>query len=300
MGHWGGQGALRDVATQQWRGHDAARRYMVRSRGFSMLALIVVAMTAAGCSYKPTIRPSEGHINAEQFPPKAVNEKILPPVTVSEFVPPPKPLVKVPTYSVVVQEVPVKELLFALSRDTKQNIDVHPGIQGLVTLNAIDETLPAILERIAQQINLRYRTEGRTIIVVPDTPYFKTYRINYVNMSRDTASSMGVSGEISGSSVGAAGQSGGGQGTSGTSNTKVDTKSNNNFWEVLRQNVESILAASKALTQSADQRAERAEAELAAREERIAQAEAVSRAGPNAASLFSTAFGQSRTVPSDT
>jgi general secretion pathway protein D len=302
MGHWGGQGALRDVATQQWRGHDAVRRYMVRSRGFSMLALIVVAMTAAGCSYKPTVRPSEGHINTEQFPPKAANEKILPPVTVSEFVPPPKPQARVPTYSVVVQEVPVKELLFALSRDTKQNIDVHPGIQGLVTLNAIDETLPTILERIAQQTNLRYRTEGRTIIVVPDTPYFKTYRVNYVNMSRDTASSMGVSGEISGSSVGAAGQSqsGGGQGAGGTSSTKVDTKSNNNFWEILRQNVESILAASKALTQSADQRAERAEAELAAREERIAQAEAVSRAGPNAASLFSTAFGQSRTVPSDT
>ncbi len=300
MGHWGGQGALRDVATQQWRGHDAARHYMVPGRGFAMLALIVVAMTAAGCSsYKPTVRPSEGHINAEQFPPKTANEKILPPVTVSEFVPPPKPLVKVPTYSVVVQEVPVKELLFALSRDTKQNIDVHPGIQGLVTLNAIDETLPAILERIAQQTNLRYRTEGRTIIVVPDTPYFKTSRINYVNMSRDTTSSMGVSGEISGSSVGAAGQSGGVQGTSGTSNTKVDTKSINNFWEVLRQNLESILAASKALTESGDQRAERAEAELAAREERIAQAEAVSRSGPNAASLFSTAFGQSRTVPSD-
>jgi len=301
MGHWGGHGAFCDLATQQWRGHDAARRYIAQRRGFSMLALIVVAMTAAGCSYKPTVRPSEGHINAEQFPPKAATEKILPPVTVSEFVPLPKPQVKVPTYSVVVQEVPVKELLFALSRDTKQNIDVHPGIQGLVTLNAIDETLPAILERIAQQINLRYRTEGRTIVVVPDTPYFRTYRVNYVNMSRDTASSIGVSGDISGSSVGGAGQSqsGGGQGTSSTSSTKVDTKSNNNFWEVLRQNVESILAASKALTQSADQRAQRAEAELAAREERIAQAEAVSRAGPNAASLFSTAFGQSPSIPSD-
>jgi general secretion pathway protein D len=215
-------------------------------------------------------------------------------------VPPPKPQVKVPTYSVVVQEVPVKELLFALSRDTKQNIDVHPGIQGLVTLNAIDETLPAILERIAQQINLRYRTEGRTVVVVPDTPYFKTYRINYVNMSRDTASSIGVSGEISGAAVGG-GQAGGGQSTStsSASNTKVDTKSINNFWEVLRQNVESILAASKALTRSADQRAERAEAEAAAREERIAQVEAVSRAGANAAALFSTAFGQTPSVPSD-
>ena len=272
---------------------------MVRTCGFSTLALILVAMTAVGCSYKPTVRPSQGHINTEQFPPKTPDEKFLPPVTASEFVPPPKPQQKVPTYSVVVQEVPVKELLFALSRDTKQNIDVHPGIQGLVTLNAIDETLPAILERIAQQTNLRYRTEGRTILVVPDTPYFKSYRVNYVNMSRDTAASIGVSGDISGSSVGGGGQSGGGQGTSGTSSTKVDTKSTNDFWEVLRQNVESILAASKALSQSADQRAARAEAEVAARGERIAQAEAVSRAGPNAASLFSAAFGQSPSGPSD-
>jgi len=272
---------------------------MMPTRGFSTLALILVAMAAAGCSYKPTVRPSQGHINAEQFPPKAANEKILPPVTVSEFVPAPKPQVKVPTYSVVVQEVPVKELLFALSRDTKQNIDVHPGIQGLVTMNAIDETLPAILERVAQQTNLRYRTDGRTIVVVPDTPYFKTYRINYVNMSRDTASSIGVSGDISGSSVGGAGQSGGGQGTSGTSSTKVETKSNNNFWEVLRQNVEAILAASKAMTQTADQRAERAQAEHAAREERIAQAEAASRAGPNAVPLLKEAFGSGPSVSSD-
>src|SRR6185436_3521452 len=113
-------------------------------------------------------------------------------------------------------------------------------------------------------------------------------------------SSIGVSGEISGSTVGGAGQSGGGQNTSGTSSTKVDTKSNNNLWDVLRQNVESILSAAKALTQNADQRAERAEAEAAARQERIAQADAVSRAGANAASLFSTAFGQSPSVPSDT
>jgi general secretion pathway protein D len=262
--------------------------------------LTFLALATGGCSYKPTVPPSQGHISAEQFPPKAASEKIMPPVTVSQFVPPPKPQVKVPTYSVVVQDVPVKELLFALSRDTKQNIDVHPGIQGLVTLNAIDETLPAILERVAQQTNLRYRNEGRTILVVPDTPYFRTYRVNYVNMSRDTNSSIGVSGEISGSSISGAGQSGGGQGTSGSSSTKVETKSNNNFWEILRQNVESILAASKALTQSADQRAQRAEAEAAAREERIAQADAVSRAGPNAASLFSAAFGQSPSAPSDT
>ena len=270
----------------------------------TLSTLTVIAILAGCATYKPTVPPSKGHINAEQYPDKSADDKILAPVTNHSFVPPPKPQVKAQTYSVVVNEVPVKELLFALSRDTKQNIDVHPSIQGLVSLNAIDETLPAILERVAQQVNIRYKTEGKTIVVVPDTPYFRTYKVNYVNMSRDTASSIGVSGEISGSVTGGSNGTGGNQqsnqqSTGNASNTKVDSKASNNFWEVLRQNIESILAASKAVTQSAEQRASRGEAERAAREERIAQAEAVSRAGGNAASLFNTAFGPGAATPSD-
>ena len=259
-----------------------------------------LALAAGGCStYKPSIPPSQGHINAEQFPAKSAEEKILPPVTISNFVPLPKPHVKVPTYSVVVNEVPVKELLFALSRDTRQNIDVHPAIQGLVSMNAIDETLPAILERIAQQVNIRYRTEGKTILVLPDSPYFRTYKVNYVNLSRDTTSSVGVSGEIAGSVGGGANQPASSQSAGNTSNTKVDSKASNNFWELLRQNIEAILSASKAVSQSADQRAARAESDRATKEERIAQAEAVSRAGGNAASLFTTAFGAGSALPTD-
>jgi general secretion pathway protein D len=191
---------------------------------------------------------------------------------------------------VVVSEVPVRDLLFALARDTKQNIDVHPGVQGLVSLNAIDETLPAILERVAQQVNLRYRTEGKTIVVTPDTPYFRTYRVNYVNASRDTTASIGVSGDISGGAATTGGQSATGQ-AAGMSSTKVETKSKNDFWETLRANIESILSATKALSESTDQRAARAEAIRATRQERIAQAEAAARAGTSAAPLFEKAFG---------
>ena len=285
----------------------AARRHRLAANVVAT-ALSLVAVAVGGCAtYKPTVPPSKGHINADSLPATAATEKILPPVTSGNFVPLPKPQVKVQTYSVVVNEVPVKELLFALSRDTRQNIDVHPSIQGLVSLNAIDETLPAILERIAQQVSIRYRTEGKAILVLPDAPYFRIYKVNYVNMSRDTASSVGVSGEISGSTTGGTGQSGGGgqsggvqgQSAGGSSNTKVDTKSVNNFWEVLRQNIDAILSATKALNQNADQRAERAQAQAVARQERIAQAEAVSRAGANAASLFNTAFAQSPSITAD-
>ena len=143
-------GALHSIA------RTAARRHMLPANGV-VAAISLLALAVGGCAtYKPTVPPSKGHINAGQFPEKAAEEKILPPVTASNFVPVPKPRVKTPTYSVVVNEVPVKELLFALSRDTRQNIDVHPSIQGLVSLNAIDETLPAILERVSQQVNIRY------------------------------------------------------------------------------------------------------------------------------------------------
>lgn len=241
------------------------------------------------CAYRPTVIPSEGHLSAERVAPVSGADKILTPVTVSDFVPPPTPQVRLPTYSVVVNDVPVKELLFALARDTRQNIDVHPGVQGVVSLNAIDETLPAILERISQQANIRYRKDRQTIVVVPDLPYFKTYRVDYVNVSRDTTATIGVKGNITSGSIGGAGQSGGAS-SSGESSTQVQSASKNDFWGVLYANIGSILAATKALSETADQKAARAEAEISARQERIAQAEAVARAGANAASLFSTAF----------
>jgi general secretion pathway protein D len=295
MGNREGKGAACDRATQPSKQRVAARRHILPTRVLStFFALMLLALSGVGCAYKPTVPPSQGHINAEQFPPKTADEKILPPVTVSNLVPQPRPQVKVPTYSVVVQEVPVKELLFALSRDTKQNIDVHPGVQGRVTLNAIDETLPAILDRLAKQVDIRYHTEGKTVIVEPDTPFLRTYRINYVNMTRDTTSTIGVSGEISSGTATSTGTGGGGAAASNTSSTTVNTSSKSDFWELLRQNVQSILSSSKAQTTTAEQRATRAEALRSEREARLAQAEAVARAGAGATTLFTTAFGGSQ------
>jgi general secretion pathway protein D len=248
----------------------------------------------AGCStYRPAVPPSEAHLSSESVVPAEEKASILPPVTTTPFVPPPQPKAKPTTYSVVVHEVPVKELLLALARDTKENIDIHPGLQGLVSLNAIDETLPAILDRVSKQVNMRYRVEGRTIVVSPDTPYLKTYKVNYVNLERITTSSISVSGQIGSDTAAGKTESG------GTSETSVKSQSKNDFWAVLRANVESILASSRNLAQSADQRQARAEAARAAREERLAQAEAVARAGQGAKDLFDKAFGAEQAALSD-
>ncbi|HSC94849.1 MAG TPA: secretin N-terminal domain-containing protein [Burkholderiales bacterium] len=249
------------------------------------LALI---LSAAGCyNIKPYIPPSEGHIAKPPAKP-APDRAIPPPARVSDLLPPPKPAPKAQTYSVVVSEVPVKDLLVALARDTKQNIDVHPGIGGLVSLNAINETLPAILERVSKQVNMRYRLEGNTIVVSPDTPYVKTYRVNYVNMAREASSTIGVSGELTvtgGTGGTGGGATGGGGGGSSGSNTVVRTTSKNDFWEQLRDNIRSILNSTRLQSLTAEAKNERLALIKQEQEMRVKQMEAASRAGQGAPSL---------------
>lgn len=211
----------------------------------------LVALALAGCAHEPPFAPSQGHIDStQQTKPVAAPGNIPKPVKNNAFLPPPKPKVKEQTYSVVVNDVPVREILFALARESKLNIDISPEVQGSVTMNAVDQSLPAILERLSKQIDMIYKIEDGVLSVTQDKPVLRTYQINYVNMDRDTKGSIGVSQQIA--SAGAAG-SGGPQtgaasvsvgGGSNTSMTTVDSISKNHFWDTLIQNIRDILAES--------------------------------------------------------
>lgn len=262
------------------------------------IALVSALGLLSGCaSDEVRFAPSQGHIGSKPEP--EVLSDIPPPVQVSTQLPPPRVHAKPLTYNVVVTEVPVKELLFSLARDTKLNIDVHPNIQGVVTLNAINETLPAILDRISNQVNIRYKLEGDTLVVTPDTPYLKAYQVNYVNLSRKTTSSIGVATQVATTGSTAQGSSGAsGGGTSGnSSSTTVASVSNNEFWEVLTANIRDILRSTRSVNQSSEDKNARVEAARTAREERLQQASAVARAGQSAPQLYNTIFGQPQQNP---
>ncbi|MEN6586095.1 MAG: Type II secretory pathway component PulD [Sulfuricella sp.] len=246
----------------------------------------------SGCASYPQPFPiSQNHIQAE---PQGKASGIPEPVKASVFVPPPKASVRPQTYSVVVNEVPVKELLFALARDSKLNVDVHPAIQGLVTMNAVNEPLESILERLSRQVSLRYKIEGDTLSITPDSPYMHTYHVDYVNLSRDTTSSIGVSSQIAGvgttTATGGVGAAAGGN----TSSTAVKSASDNNFWGIIGENIRHILSATRSVASSAEEKAVKAEAVRAEREDRLRQAEAVARAGSGAPALFTNVFGNDK------
>lgn len=215
----------------------------------SLLAMACLLMTA--CAHESKVPPSKGHIDQVETishpaaQPQVAQAPIPKPVRSSPVLPPPKPAKKAQTYSVVVNEVPVKEILFALARESNINVDIDPAIQGRATLNAVDQTLPAILERLSRQVDLTYRMAGNVLVITPDQPVLRTYKIDYVNMNRDTEGFIGSATEID--STGRAANTAGGGNQNNTTNvnnssrTLVTSKTENHLWESLVQNIKDIL-----------------------------------------------------------
>jgi len=202
------------------------------------ISLAGVVFVLGACAHAP-IQQSDTHLRAEEPAPSGT---VPAPVQISTILPQPKPTSRPETYSVVVNGVKVQELLFALARDAKLNIDVHPGITGTVTLNAIEQTLPQLLSRISKQADMRWELDGPNLIVMPDSPYLHTYRIDYVNMERTSTGTVGVSSQIGAATGGAGGGgAGGGAGGGNNSSTTVLNTSNNKFWATLEKNIKDIL-----------------------------------------------------------
>ena len=205
----------------------------MKMRNALALASVSVAVMLSACGQKP-IKPSPTHISADEPRPEGA---IPPPVQVTPMLPQPKPTVRPETYSVVVNNVRAQELLFALARDARLNVDIHSDIAGTVTLNAIDQTLPQLLNRIARQIDMRWEIEGQNLVVMRDTPFLRVYRVDYVNMARDARSVAVVATQVSGASQP-------GQQTSGPQNNStatINSISANKFWDTLVANIKEIL-----------------------------------------------------------
>ncbi|MBL8482740.1 MAG: pilus (MSHA type) biogenesis protein MshL [Rhodocyclaceae bacterium] len=214
-------------ATPTTRAHPA---YAV-SAGMSILTFVVLS----GCVGTSITPQTQAHL-ARADSKSLEKQSIPPPVRHSFSLPPPLQIAPAETYSVVVNRVGVHDLLFALARDAQVNVDIHPGINGNVTLNALDQTLQQLLTRIARQVDMRFELEGNVLTVMPDSPYLRHYKIDYVNLARDTTGSLSVTTQVA--NTGAA------MGTAAAGNnsiTRIENRVQNHFWETLVQNVKDIL-----------------------------------------------------------
>lgn len=200
---------------------------------------MVILIAACGATNPPAV--SEGHITSEN----SVSGAIPAPVTKVPALPRPGKREKLETYTVVVNQVPIRELLFSMARDADLNLDIADDISGNITMNAIDQTLPKILDRIESQSAINYVVEGNTLKVSADKPYLHTYNIDYLNIERTSGGTVSVSTEIGATSTGIkTGGSGGGGNSSGGDNkasSEIENESVNEFWTTITLNIGGII-----------------------------------------------------------
>ena len=191
-----------------------------------------MVMALSACN-TVSFKPSDQHIKES---PKQVGK---PPQVLQAIPLPERPSARkqVEVFTVVVNDVPVRELLFAIARDASVNIDIAEDVYGEVTLNAIDQTFEEILDRISKQVEIRYSHVNGIISVEQDAPYLKHYEVSYVNMDRSSEATIAIATEVS--------STGGGSGTESTigntSNTSITNSSTHRFWTTVVNNIRNIV-----------------------------------------------------------
>lgn len=151
--------------------------------------------------------------------------------------------------NLVVHDAPVQEVLMAIARESGLNIDVHPGLRGKVSLNAVQQSVPSILARMAKQLDMYYEWSNGVWLVTPDMPVIRSYKLNCVNMSRDTTGYIGVASEINSAGRAATGTANTNiastavmqGGTSNSSRTAVTSQSRYHLWESVVENIQALL-----------------------------------------------------------
>ena len=196
--------------------------------GYSAVIVLVPCMLA-GCGQAP-IKPAANHLRADEA---SSTGAIPPPVQVTPVLPKPKPAARPETYSVVVNNVRVQELLFALARDARLQIDIDPNLTGSVTLNAVDQTLGQLHARIARQVDMRYELDGDTLVVMRDSPFLRAYKIDYLSAARNVKMQSTASTQFGTAQAGTPSATG--------ATSTIDVSAQNNLWDSVVQNVKEIL-----------------------------------------------------------
>jgi len=193
-----------------------------RAQRFLLSSSLSVFLVGCGA---PNYSQSEMHITAEEVEvQKPIQpEKIPSLVKATPIAPAFSEDKDSDTFDVVVTSVPVRDLLFALARDSGINMDIDDRVNGVVTISALDQTLDAILERIGKQVDIRVERVGDAIVIRPDGNIYKYYNVDFVNLEREFTSNAGSEGV----------------GNIGTS--EIISEGENKFWENLEASIETIL-----------------------------------------------------------
>ncbi len=174
--------------------------------------------------------------------PPDVSHALLPPLTYAVRQGDMKPVER--RFDVRANNAPARELFVGLAEGTPYSVVVHPDVAGTISLDLKGVTLIEALEVLRTVHGYAYKRDGNRLIILGQGLRTEIFSVNYLNFTRrgnsqTTVSSAqltqgGSSGEDS-----SAGESGGGG--SGGGGISVQTASQSNFWQEMKETLEVLI-----------------------------------------------------------
>ncbi|MEO5354033.1 MAG: hypothetical protein H7835_12595, partial [Magnetococcus sp. XQGC-1] len=236
---WDCSGLLGRISVVSVHGDDGCTFVIVISRKrigqssmlYRWLIACFMALCVGACQEIPVMPIAKEHLQQSVTAKPDADKDIPDVVKVSPYLPTVEKNAQPERYTVVLHDVPIRDLLFPLARDSNLNIDIHPDIEGRVTINAVEQTLPKILERLATQVEMIYEFNKGVLVIRPDRPFWHTYSVDYLNLKRKSTSKMGLSLEAGKEGVS----------SSSSSSSDVDNSMDFDFWGALLEGIRKIV-----------------------------------------------------------
>jgi MSHA biogenesis protein MshL len=234
----------------------------MKERGMAKQRLVAAfAMVAlAACAERPA-RPDAtyGRIADEldkaatarnaSAPPASVTQALLPPLVVEMPKAEGRPLDQ--RFDLNVSNAPASQVFLAIVSGTRYSMIVHPDVQGSISVNLKDVTVPEALDTLRDLYGYEYRIQGNRITVQPVSMQTRVFNVNYLQATRIGRSDVRVSSGSITDAPTAAGVPGatptsvstGAPSQRLTESTRVTTSSESNFWGDVLKSVSAIVGS---------------------------------------------------------
>ncbi|MGB0935181.1 MAG: type II secretion system protein GspD [Alphaproteobacteria bacterium] len=135
----------------------------------------------------------------------------------------------------VTDQIPMKEVFMEMARQAKVTLALDPSINGGIYYQAHKKPFMEVLDDICAMAKLRYSLKGSSVHVQQDTPYHKTYNVQFLSLSRENTNRISTATDVFTAMEGYSRDFDNG------SSTILTEKSSVNFWEELDANLANLM-----------------------------------------------------------
>ncbi len=208
----------------------------IKTAGFLAIILYLVqctnftqhdpSMNKTQQDYKTLVDPSEPDMIEPEIPPLIEEEDEVP-----------EELQQIVTLNIT-KDISIPKVFQKIADQADINVLISKNVRGSLIYKTKGQPLYHAIENLCEILNLRYTYENGLLKVEKDTAYLETYDIQFLSVSRKSQMNVSTNTQLLSK------EQNKGLTSNNGSSTKLDTLGENDFWEEIKLNLESILHSS--------------------------------------------------------